>query len=542
MSKERILDQCNCCCCNCQCNSNSNNQSKNQNGESSGNTNDNDPNDSDKKDNHNSNNNNNSDKKDNSDQHNVPGNNPGNSGGNTKENESTKNKKIIRLKNSEFGLSLSLFFFSIIFFGLLFCFISKYMLGFAGLYFTCHFIGLSIPLAIYFILDIALISIRISCNESYKLLFGTDKFIKQNNGLIILNFLQLFFLLLIYLFLVLIIFITYEKICQIFAEFLTFLCFCFYCECSCDKVTQFCKDICEKEYNNNNTINIPEKKINDSKIRNEINEVISSEERVIRESNDDDNIDNEPKFINKELNPTVPKSDNNGSRKINPEGLDSEMYKPNCLLGQKILIVMTHYSSSINIEKLYENGKNRTVREAVEHFGIDIVSVNNYEDAINELTKNEEGNCPYYACWLINSYGEVSGNIKDFLNILLTFWKNGGAVVLFADNEPFNKETNRFLSMINAGFTMDGDYIGEKIIYGDETGKLCSPGLFNRKKEYYTLGNIKRQTLSHNLHEIYEGITISSVTKDGKRRMDVKNDDIKPFIPFARDSEGGKLL
>jgi len=261
LSKERILDQCNCCCCNCQCNSNSNNQSKNQNGESSGNTDDNGPNDSDKKGNQNSDNNNNSDKKDNSDQNKAPGNNPGNSGGNTKENESTKNKKIIRLKNSEFGLSLSLFFFSIIFFCLLFCFISKYMLGFAGLYFTCHFIGLSIPLAIYFILDIALISIRISCNESYKLLFGTDKFIKRNNGLIILNFLQLFFILLIYLFLVLIIFCKYEKICQISAEFLTFLCCCFR-ECSCDKVTQFCKDICEKEYNNNNNnINIPEKKL-----------------------------------------------------------------------------------------------------------------------------------------------------------------------------------------------------------------------------------------------------------------------------------------
>ena len=65
--------------------------------------------------------------------------------------------------------------------------------------------------------------------------------------------------------------------------------------------------------------------------------------------------------------------------------------------------------------------KIRTVREAVEHFGIDIVFVNNYEDAINELTKNEEGNCPYYACWLINNNKEVSGNIKDFLNILLAF-------------------------------------------------------------------------------------------------------------------------
>ena len=68
---------------------------------------------------------------------------------------------------------------------------------------------------------------------------------------------------------------------------------------------------------------------------------------------------------------------------------------------------------------------------------------------------------------------------------------------------------------------------------------MASPGLFNRKKNIYKFNNIQRQSLSHNLYKIYEGITISSVTKNNKRKMHVKPNDIKPFIPFARDTEGG---
>ena len=63
--------------------------------------------------------------------------------------------------------------------------------------------------------------------------------------------------------------------------------------------------------------------------------------------------------------------------------------------------------------------------------------------------------------------------------------------------------------------------------------------LFNRKKEIYKFNGIQRQSLSHNLYNIYEGERISSITKNGERQMNVKLNDIKPFIPFARDSEGG---
>jgi len=119
------------------------------------------------------------------------------------------------------------------------------------------------------------------------------------------------------------------------------------------------------------------------------------------------------------------------------------------------------------------------------------------------------------------------------------FWKNGGAVVLFSDNTPFIEETNLFLLKINANFIMEGNYIGEKDIYGDDTGLLNKPALFNRNKNCYKYKTIQRQGLCHNLYSIYEGVTISSVSKDNKRKMNVIQDDIKPFIPFARDSEGG---
>lgn len=188
---------------------------------------------------------------------------------------------------------------------------------------------------------------------------------------------------------------------------------------------------------------------------------------------------------------------------------------------------------------MYNNDGNKTINDAVSHFGIKIKTVNNYDDAINELTKNENGKCPYYACWLINSMDSINKKTEIFLELLITFWKKGGAVVLFSDNSPFIQETNKFLSMINAKFIMEGNYRGEKYIFGDETGLLESPGLFNRNKDLYKYNNIQRQTLSHNLYKIYEGVTISSIRKDNKRNMEVNQNDIAPFIPFARDTEGG---
>ena len=129
---------------------------------------------------------------------------------------------------------------------------------------------------------------------------------------------------------------------------------------------------------------------------------------------------------------------------INPVGPYSEMYKSNILLGQKILIVMLYNVYDCNINQIsYNNGK-KTVKDAVSHFGIEITTVNNYEKAIAELTKSENGKCPYYACWVLNN-DKIENQTKQFLEILIKFWKNGGAVVLFSDNSPYIVETNLFL-------------------------------------------------------------------------------------------------
>lgn len=59
-----------------------------------------------------------------------------------------------------------------------------------------------------------------------------------------------------------------------------------------------------------------------------------------------------------------------------------------------------------NINNLYENSENKIVKDEVSHFGIDIIAVNNYGNEIKEITKDENGKSPYYACWLLNSQTE----------------------------------------------------------------------------------------------------------------------------------------
>ena len=97
---------------------------------------------------------------------------------------------------------------------------------------------------------------------------------------------------------------------------------------------------------------------------------------------------------------------------------------------------MSYEENSCNIERLFKNGDNKTVKDAAEHFGIELVTVDNYDDAINEITKEENGRCPYYACWIMNSDKEQN-KTKEFLELLVIFLINGGIVVLLSDNAPF---------------------------------------------------------------------------------------------------------
>ena len=58
------------------------------------------------------------------------------------------------------------------------------------------------------------------------------------------------------------------------------------------------------------------------------------------------------------------------------------------------------------------------------------------------------------------------------------------------------------------------------------------------KRKYIIQWYSKTKSLSHNLYNIYEGITISSITKNNKRQMNVNLNKIKPYIPFARNCKG----
>jgi len=418
--------------------------------------------------------------------------------------------------------------------------------------------------------------------NAYIISFGVDGCIKLNRFLIFLNVFQLLLIIVIILLIILIFFVSIEKICE-YIDFI--IC---WKHCNCENIKLFLLSICDKQENKKKNYNASS--LNYFSIGKKIKEKPSIEkeypndaEKEIDSNSKDDNIsninidiknegkspkekessidsekekDNHSKDDNKSninidiKNPEKPPQiDINIFHKeiidtantianinINPEGPDCEMYQSKILLGQKILIVMVYYNDTCNTGKLYKNGDNKTVKDAVSHYGIEIVSVNNYFDAIKELTKDENGKCPYYACWVINNY-QIEDKGELFLKLLYAFWRKGGAVVLFADNEPYIEETNFFLTMINAGFTMNGNYIGQKHIYGDNSGLLNSPALFNRQEDIYKYKEIKRGSLSHNLYCIYEGDTISSITKNGKRGMDVKLSDIAPFIAFARDSE-----
>lgn len=239
---------------------------------------------------------------------------------------------------------------------------------------------------------------------------------------------------------------------------------------------------------------------------------------------------------------------------INPDGANLEMYQRNCLEGQKILIVML-YDNTLNIaENQYVTkryltqpqsaGDKAFVKSAVAFFGIDIVIVQNYKDAIRELTKQTQpGKCDYYATWVLSGLPydvqlPDGGNqylVDQFIDCLIQFWNNGGSVVMFSEGDPLTFQTNLFLEKIvfpgsvKTKLRVGGNHKGKGTLHGDETGQLQKPGLFNKSKVQFNRSN--RASLGHNLQEIYEGETISFAANDLSK--------CKPFIPFMIDSENG---
>ena len=238
------------------------------------------------------------------------------------------------------------------------------------------------------------------------------------------------------------------------------------------------------------------------------------------------------------------------------EGKDLEIYSKNTLITQKILMVMLW---SYDLNKMEENpyvhpkyidevskiNGGVSIKTVIEHFGIENKIVVDYESAIQELLKkNENGECNYYAVWIFcgpqypilpptidGKPNKSNPNlIEEFINILILFWKNGGALVFFAEGEPLNFQVNLFLEKIvfdenrKPDFKISGNYEGDKNLKQDKTGKLNDSGVFDKK---YGL--------------IYEGVTIGYAVdkKNGKKIEKGEFDKLYPFKPFSINSGGG---
>ena len=262
-------------------------------------------------------------------------------------------------------------------------------------------------------------------------------------------------------------------------------------------------------------------------------------------------------FIKLNYNKVNSPFENNDKKnnKIIPNKID--IFKENSLYEQKILIVML-WSCSLSeqenklvdpkyIEKPNKNNV-KSISNSVEYLGVKVKTVLNYEDAIKELTtKDKNGKCNYFTVWLMcgpetnklpdnSPYSEL---VNQFIDCLLLYWENGGSVVLFCSGDPLYFQANLFLEKIK--FKKGKEKTKLRIIGNDPGGKELI--IYNAE------GNSLKQCTydsslirlpngigrfpigGRNLPQIYEGQNISHANSN-------KKEDIKPFIPFAKNSSG----
>lgn len=252
--------------------------------------------------------------------------------------------------------------------------------------------------------------------------------------------------------------------------------------------------------------------------------------------------------------------------RANPQGQDTELYVENFLKTHQILIVQfcddsICGDSQLNKKYIFENsisGRTECVNEAAKFFGISIKIVQNYEDAILEITKSNNNCCDYYAVWVICGshpeklpIGQRSSNkyiVEQFIDVLILFWKNGGSLLFWADNDPYTFHVNAFLSKVRfeneescpsgkVDFQIHGNHPGGEILIGDDSGKLNHVKLFDRSQQLFE--ELERTKISNNLAQICEGKTISYVVGINDNKDSNYKSKLSFFKAFAIDSKGG---
>lgn len=230
-----------------------------------------------------------------------------------------------------------------------------------------------------------------------------------------------------------------------------------------------------------------------------------------------------------------PANRNASNALVNPEGHNTEMYVKDLLKGQKILIFMHYTEGPAQPKNVYKPpaAGQKCIKDAVNFFGIDIVVATTYSDAIRELKKQTvPGKCDYYSLWILSDRSPHSNMNVEFIDCAIKFWRNGGSVVLWADNDPFTYEANLFLERVvfpdgtRTNLRVHGNNPGAQHLSPDPSGNLDKPQTFNKSPIQFKQFN--RSSLAHNLYDIFEGITLAFA-----------NSSYAPFTPFSRDSSGG---
>lgn len=129
----------------------------------------------------------------------------------------------------------------------------------------------------------------------------------------------------------------------------------------------------------------------------------------------------------------------------NPSTGTTEIYKKDLLKEQKIIIVMC-YNCKLNssgppkIISYYidhcDEGE-ECFKTAIQHYGIELDILTNYNDAISKLShQTKEGYCDYYATWALSErpYEEMPkgadpGLVTQFIKVVNIFWKNEGNTI-----------------------------------------------------------------------------------------------------------------
>ena len=198
------------------------------------------------------------------------------------------------------------------------------------------------------------------------------------------------------------------------------------------------------------------------------------------------------------------------------------------------------------IEQTNEHNS-KCIKNTVDYLGVKVKTVLNYVDAINELNKKDpNGKCNYYTVWVmcgpdidvLPDNSKYPGLVEQFIDCLLLYWENGGAVVLFCDKDPLYFQANIFLQKIKfkgeigkTNLRITGNNLGTNYLRGvDAKGKLEMKGIYDAGIIKLPNGT-ERIPLGRNIPLIYEGEIISHANSNNK-------EDIRPFIPFAINSSG----